>query len=67
MSLTYPALDSSRVVAFLVAGEDKREMLDKIWSGDTSVPAGRIRPIGEVICFRRKCARNEIGTNYSND
>ena len=56
MSLTYPALDSSRVVAFLVAGEEKREMLDKIWSGDTSVPAGRIRPVGEVIWFVDKAA-----------
>ena len=56
VSLTYPALDSSRVVAFLVAGEDKRDMLDKIWSGDTSVPAGRIRPIGEVIWFVDKAA-----------
>jgi len=56
VSLTYPALDSSRVVAFLVAGEEKREMLDKIWSGDTSVPAGRIRPVGEVIWFVDKAA-----------
>jgi len=56
VSLTYPALDSSRVVAFLVAGEDKREMVDKIWSGDTSVPAGRIRPVGDVIWFVDKAA-----------
>ncbi len=56
VSLTYPALDSSRLVAFLVAGEEKREMLDKIWSGDTSVPAGRIRPVGDVIWFVDKAA-----------
>jgi 6-phosphogluconolactonase len=56
VSLTYPALDSSRTVAFLVSGEEKREMLDKIWSGDTSVPAGRIRPVGEVIWFVDKAA-----------
>jgi 6-phosphogluconolactonase len=31
-------------------------MLDKIWSGDTSMPAGRIRPVGEVIWFVDKAA-----------
>lgn len=51
ISLTYPALDSSRIVAFLVAGAQKREILDRVLSGDTSVPAGRIRPVGEVIWF----------------
>jgi 6-phosphogluconolactonase len=56
VSLTYPALDSSRVVAFLVAGEAKRDMLDRILSGDASVPAGRIRPLGEVIWFVDKAA-----------
>jgi len=56
VSLTYPALDSSRIVAFLVAGEEKREILDRVLSGDTSVPAGRIRPVGEVIWFVDKAA-----------
>jgi 6-phosphogluconolactonase len=56
ISLTYPALDSSRVVAFLVAGEDKRDILDKVLSGDTSVPAGRIRPLGEVLWFVDRAA-----------
>lgn len=56
VSLTYPALDSSRIVAFLVAGAEKREILDRVLSGDTSVPAGRIRPIGDVIWFADKAA-----------
>lgn len=56
ISLTYPALDSSRVVAFLVAGEGKREVLDKILSGDTSFPASHIRPAGEVIWFVDRAA-----------
>lgn len=56
VSLTYPALDSSRVVAFLVSGDEKRDMLDRILSGDTSVPAGRIRPIGDVLWFVDKAA-----------
>ena len=49
VTLTYPALESSRAVAFIVAGEDKREILDRVLAGDTNTPAGRLRPIGEVL------------------
>jgi 6-phosphogluconolactonase len=56
ISLTYPALDSSRAVAFLVTGEEKREMLDRVLSGDAGVPAGRIRPLGEVVWFIDRAA-----------
>jgi 6-phosphogluconolactonase len=56
ITLTYPALDSSGVVAFLVSGEGKREILDKILSGDQSFPASRIRPVGEVIWFADRAA-----------
>lgn len=51
ITLTYPALDSSTVVAFLVAGAGKREILDKILSGDKNFPASRIHAQGEVIWF----------------
>jgi 6-phosphogluconolactonase len=44
------------VVAFLVAGEEKREILDRVLSGDTTVPAGRIRPVGEIIWFADRAA-----------
>ena len=56
ITLTYPALDSSSVVAFLVAGEGKREILDKILSGGANVPAAYIRPVGEVIWFADRAA-----------
>jgi 6-phosphogluconolactonase len=56
ISLTYPALNSSRVVAFLVAGEGKRQILDRVLSGDTGVPAGRLLPVGEVIWFADQAA-----------
>jgi 6-phosphogluconolactonase len=56
VTLTYPALDSSEVVAFLVSGEGKRDILDKILSGDTSFPASHIRPVGEVIWFADRAA-----------
>ena len=56
VTLTYPALDASRVVAFLVSGESKREILDKILSGETDFPAAHIRPEGQVIWFADRAA-----------
>jgi len=56
VTLTYPALDSSAVVAFLVSGEGKRDILDKILSGETDFPAAHIRPVGEVIWFIDRAA-----------
>jgi 6-phosphogluconolactonase len=56
VTLTYPALDASKVVAFLVSGESKREILDKILSGGTDFPAAHIRPEGEVIWFADRAA-----------
>jgi 6-phosphogluconolactonase len=56
ITLTYPALDSSGVVAFLVSGQAKRDILDKILSGDTNFPAAHIRPVGEVIWFADRAA-----------
>jgi len=56
VTLTYPALDSSAVVAFLVSGADKRDILDKILSGETDFPAAHIRPVGKVIWFADRAA-----------
>ena len=33
ITLTYPALDSSRIVAFLIAGKGKQAILDQVLSG----------------------------------
>lgn len=51
ITLTYPALDSSAHVAFLVTGAEKRDILRKVLSGDTALPAARIRPCGELRFF----------------
>jgi len=56
VTLTYPALDSSAVVAFLVSGAGKRDILDEILSGETDFPAAHIRPVGEVIWFADRAA-----------
>jgi 6-phosphogluconolactonase len=49
ITLTYPPLNSSRHVAFLVSGAGKRDVLDRVLSGDATLPAARIRPRGEVL------------------
>ncbi|MGH6736713.1 MAG: 6-phosphogluconolactonase [Methyloceanibacter sp.] len=56
ITLTYPALNSSAVVAFLVSGDAKRAILDKILSGDANFPAAHVRPVGEVIWFVDRAA-----------
>jgi len=49
ITLTYPALESSKVTLFLVSGGAKREALARARAADPAIPAGRLRPQGEVI------------------
>lgn len=43
MTLTYPMLNRSRSVLWLVTGSEKAGMLVRLRNGDVSIPAGRIR------------------------
>ncbi len=42
MTLTYPMLNRSRRILWLVTGREKAEMLARLCEGDRSIPAGRI-------------------------
>jgi 6-phosphogluconolactonase len=42
MTLTYPVLNRSRRILWLVTGRDKAGMLTRLSEGDQSIPAGRI-------------------------
>ncbi len=42
ITLTYPALESTRALAFLVAGAHKRDILARVWGGE-DLPATRLR------------------------
>ena len=57
ITLTYPALESSRHTAFLVAGADKRETLSRALAGDEALPASRVRPVGELVWLVDEAAR----------
>ncbi len=56
ITLTYPALESSRATVFLVSGEGKRAMLDQVLSGNSDVPSARLRPHGELFWFVDRAA-----------
>jgi 6-phosphogluconolactonase len=51
ITMTYPAIESSRRVAFLVAGQDKAAILRAVRSGASQAPAARIKPVGELLWF----------------
>lgn len=42
MTLTYPCLNRTRALIWLVTGEGKQPMIDRLLHADPSIPAGRI-------------------------
>jgi 6-phosphogluconolactonase len=62
MTLTYPILNRSRRVLWLVTGQDKAEMFGRLYAGDTSIPAGRIHRDRALLLADRAAA----GRDYSN-
>lgn len=59
ITLTYPALDSSRAVAFLATGEGKRQVVVRAQKGEPTIPAAMIRPIGHLHWFTDRAAVSE--------
>ena len=51
ITLTYPALESSRNAAFLVTGEAKAKILQRLLAGDAALPASRFHPVGRLHLF----------------
>lgn len=49
MTLTYPIIDRSRFVLWLVTGEEKSPMLPRLLAGDISIPAGRVHANRAVV------------------
>jgi 6-phosphogluconolactonase len=56
VTLSYPVLNSSRNLAFLATGANKKEILTRIRAGDTAPPAARIRPVGRLAWFVDRAA-----------
>ena len=51
ITLTYPTLDSSRHVVFLVTGREKRKTVARVRDGASTLPAAMVRPLGQVHWF----------------
>jgi 6-phosphogluconolactonase len=49
MTLTYPILNRARSILWLVTGEAKREMLQRLLRSDPSIPAGRVAAKQAVV------------------
>jgi 6-phosphogluconolactonase len=56
MTLTYPMLDRSRRIVWLVTGREKAEMLARLCGGDRSIPAGRVRQHEAVVLTDHEAA-----------
>jgi len=52
MTLTYPILNRSRRILWLVTGSEKAGMLIRLRDGDPSIPAGRVRQDGALVLSR---------------
>ena len=56
ITLTLPVIESSRHVAFLVAGKAKAGVLAQIRAGGSVLPAARVNPVGELLWFLDRAA-----------
>jgi 6-phosphogluconolactonase len=56
MTLTYPALNAARAIAWLVTGADKKEALERMLAGDKTIPAGRVAAEEMVVVADRAAA-----------
>jgi len=60
ITLTYPAIESSRRVAFLVTGSGKHEIFTALREGDSALPAACVHPIGELTWFLDRAAAGTV-------
>ena len=56
MTLTYPVLNRSRRILWLIAGAEKVTMLPRLLDGDTSIPSGRISREQALVLADRAAA-----------
>ncbi|MGH7094308.1 MAG: 6-phosphogluconolactonase [Stellaceae bacterium] len=56
ITLTFPAIESCRSAAFLVAGADKTVMMRRVMGGDRSLPSACVAPVGELVWFIDRAA-----------
>ena len=60
MTLTYPLLNRSRRILWLVSGSEKAGMLVRLQEGDPSIPAGRVRQ-DQALVMTDRAAAGQLG------
>ncbi|WP_111669598.1 6-phosphogluconolactonase [Algoriphagus litoralis] len=56
MTLTYPLINQAEKILWVVTGEEKAEMLDRLLHQDTSIPAGRIEQHHAIVFTEESAA-----------
>ena len=56
MTLTYPIINRSRRILWLVTGNDKPGMVRRLIDGDTTIPAGRVNKDHSLVLADREAA-----------
>ena len=67
MTLTYPVLNRSRRIVWLVTGRDKADMLARLCEGDDSIPAGRVRQDRALVLADREAAAGQPLSHHGTD
>jgi 6-phosphogluconolactonase len=65
MTLTYPMLNRSRRILWLVTGNDKVDALTRLREGDTSIPGGKIQREQALVLADRAAAHAEGATDIN--
>jgi 6-phosphogluconolactonase len=65
VSLTYPVIESSAAILFLVAGAEKRPALAGVFAKDQSLPAARLQTDAPVLWCVDRAAVSESDTGAS--
>jgi len=56
ITLTYPAINASRHIAFLVSGASKQTILREVLAGRSTAPAARLEPSGDLVFIADRAA-----------
>jgi len=62
MTLTYPILNRSRRILWLVTGSEKAEILARLLAEDPSIPAGRV-PTDYAVVIADRAAASRLGND----
>jgi 6-phosphogluconolactonase len=63
MTLTYPVLNRARRILWVVTGSEKMKMLHRLYDGDVSIPAGRVRREQGLVLADRAAA-GQLSAEY---